>query len=231
MRGFLTILTCTLLFQTTFGQFGIIVDKDGFVNIRSSAGISNNIVDTLSDGQIVFCFEAEGEWFPVDYDLSRQNKSGYIHKSRVRFIEHFDNIPYSQLSDSSITFRIDTLSLRLTKVSFNPKANTLQYHQGNPAKNEATYLEKINGKKIWGTDGDVPKKQYGQAYLKIGNDKIYLPVDNLFEPNLGYTLVNIDKSKKTIYVSVLNSDGAGGYAVLWIIEKGKFKERITTIPF
>ena len=125
MRGLLTILTCILLYQTTFGQFGIISDKDGFVNIRSSAGSSNNIVDTLTNGQIVFCFEAEGEWLPVDYDLSSQNKSGYIHKTRVKFIEHFDNIPYSQLTDSSITFKNDTISLKLTKVSFNSKVNKL----------------------------------------------------------------------------------------------------------
>lgn len=92
-------------------------------------------------------------------------------------------------------------------------------------------MEKINGDEIWGTDGDVPRMQYGKAILHIGSNKVDLPIDNLFEPNLDFTSVYIDKKNNIIYVSALNSDGAGGYAVLWIIENGKFKQRITTIPF
>ncbi|MDD2799580.1 MAG: SH3 domain-containing protein [Bacteroidales bacterium] len=230
MKGFLTILTC-ILCQTTFGQFGIIADKDGFVNVRNSPGISNNIIDTLTNGQIVFCLEAEGEWRPIDYDLSRQNKSGYIHKSRVKFIEDFDKITYNNLTDSTITFKKDSIRLIVTKIKFTPKNNKLQYHKGDASKNEMSFLEKINGKEIWGTDGNVPKKQYGQFTLTLGKDKIRLQTDNLFEPNLDYTTVNIDTSNRTIYISAMNSDGAGGYAVLWIIENGKFKQRITTIPF
>ena len=230
MKRLLTIFAC-ILFQTTFGQFGIISDKDGFVNVRNSPNISNNIIDTLTNGQIVFCLEAEGEWRPTDYDLSRQNKSGYIHNSRVKFIEEFDKISYDKLTDSTITFKKDSIKLIITKTKFNPKNNKLQYHKGDTSKNEMSWLEKINGKEIWGTDGNVPKHQYGQITLTFGKDKINLPVDNLFEPNLDYTTVNIDSKNRTIYITAMNSDGAGGYAVLWIIENGIFKQRITTIPF
>jgi hypothetical protein len=107
----------------------------------------------------------------------------------------------------------------------------LQYHKENSASNEMRYLEKINGKEIWGTDGNVPKKQYGQFTLILGKDKIHLPIDNLFEPNLDSTKLNIDKNSRTIYISASNSDGAGGYEVLWIIENGTFKQRITTFGF
>ena len=58
MKEFFTILPC-ILYQTTFGQFGIINDKDGFVNVRNSPNISNNIIDTLHNGQVVFTFESE----------------------------------------------------------------------------------------------------------------------------------------------------------------------------
>lgn len=73
--------------------------------------------------------------------------------------------------------------------------------------------------------------QYGKFILQIGSDMVNLPTDNLFEPNLDFTSVYIDKKNNIIYVSALNSDGAGGYAVLWIIENGEFKQRITTLPF
>src|SRR5690554_3610304 len=76
MRATLIILTF-IINQMIFGQFGFIEDNDGYVNIRSS---SKNIIDTLASGQIIYCFELEGEWLPIDYDLSRQNKSGYVHK-------------------------------------------------------------------------------------------------------------------------------------------------------
>jgi hypothetical protein len=231
MKGLITILTC-ILYQTTFGQFGIITDKDGFVNVRNSPNISNNIIDTLNNGQIVFCLEEEGEWCPTDYHLNGQKiKSGYIHKSRVKLIYDFDEIPYDKLTDSVVTFKKDTIKLIVTKTKFNPKNNNLEYHKGDASKNEMIWLEKINGKEIWGTDGNIPKNQYRQITLTLGKNNIYLPIDNLFEPNLDYTTINIDEKSSTIYISALNSDGAGGYAVLWIIKNGTFKERIITIPF
>ena len=231
MRGFLTILTF-IFCQTTFGQFGIIADKDGFVNVRSSPNFATNIIDTLTNGQIVFCLDKEGEWLPTDYHLNGQeSQNGYIHKSRVKLISDFDKIPFKNLSDSVVKFRIDTIELIVIKTKFNPKKNKLQYHKEDSSISETSWLEKINGKEIWGTDGNVPEYQYGQITLSIGKNKINLPMDNLYEPNFASTTVNFDKKNNTIYISAMNSDGAGGYAVLWIIENGRFKKRITTVPF
>lgn len=230
MRGFLIILIC-IFSQTTFGQFGIISDKDGFVNVRNSPNISNNIIDTLTNGQLVFCLEAEGEWRPTDYDFSGQRKSGYIHNSRVKFISDFDKISYENLTDSSIFFKQDSIKLIVTKTRFNPKQNKLEYHKGDNSKNEMSYLEKINGKEIWGTDGNIPESQYNQFTLILGKEKINLPTDNLYQPTINNTTVNIDKKNKIIYISASNSDGAGGYEVLWIIENNIFKERILTVGF
>jgi len=230
MKVLLTIFTC-ILFQSSYGQFGIIADKDGFINVRNSPNVSNNVIDKLTNGQIVFCLEAEGEWRPTDYDLNSQNKSGYIHNSTVKFIDEFDKVPYDKLTDSTVTFKMDSIRLIITKTKFNPKNNKLQYHNGDVSKNEMSFLEKINGKEIWGTDGNIPRNQYEQFTLTLGKDTIHLPIDNLFEPNLDYTTVNIDTKNKTIYISALNSDGAGGYAVLWLIENGIFKQRVTTIVF
>lgn len=217
--------------HTLFGQFGIIADKDGFVYVRKSPNVSSTIIDTLTNEQIVYCFEAEGEWFPTDYDFSGQSKSGYIHNSRVKFIGNFDKITSDNLTDSTISFKKDSIILIVTRTSFNPKNNKLQYHKVDNSNNEMSYLEKINGKAIWGTDGNVPKNQYGQITLTLGKYKINLPIDNLYEPTIDYTTVNIDTKNRTIYISALNGDGAGGYVVLWIIENGVFKERILTLGF
>lgn len=230
MRKFLICLIC-FFSQMTFGQFGIIADKDGFVNIRKSASVKSKIIDTLTNGQIVFCLEAEGEWRPTDYDFIMHEKSGYIHNSRIKFIEEFDNVPYTKLSDSTVIFKRDSIKLIATKTRFNPKNNKLQYHKGDASENEMSYIEKINGKEIWGTDGYIPKNKYGQFTLTYGKETTELSIENLFEPNLDYTKVNIDTKTNTIYISASNSDGAASYEVLWIIVNGKLKQRILTYGF
>lgn len=230
MKILSTILVC-MLCHTAFGQFAIIADKDGFANVRSSAVIAENIIDTITNGQIVYCFEPEKDWFQVDYHLNQNRKSGYIHKSRVKLIENFEKISCNALTDSTVIFKTNLFKLTVTKVPFNQKFNKLQFHKGSSSTNAVSYLEKINGRAIWGTDGNIPKKRYGQMLLQTDENKLYLPIDNLFEPNLNDTTVNIDASTNTIYIIANNSDGAGGYAVLWIVENGKVKERIEVIPF
>lgn len=230
MRILLTLLTF-ICYQATFGQFAIISDKDGFANVRQSPNISNNIIDSLANKEVVFCFEAEGEWLPIDYGFGEQNKMGYVHKSRVKFIKDFTNVPYDTLTDTLVTFKNREGTLKVTTVPFVPDKNSLEYHNENTPKNKTSYLVKINGKKIWGTDGNMPKRQYGQVKLQLGNNTFFLPIDNLYEPNLSSTKVNIDQKNRTLYISAFNSDGAGGYAVLWIVDNSEYNKRIVTMPF
>ena len=56
-------------------------------------------------------------------------------------------------------------------------------------------------------------------------------IQNLYEPNLEYTSVNYNEKKNIVYIQSRNSDGAGSYAVIWIIEKGKLQNRFISIPF
>lgn len=229
MKIYLTILVF-FTYQATFSQFAVIDDSDGFVNVRESPAISNNIIDTLLNGQIVYCFEPENDWYIVDYNLESKNRgAGYIHKSRFKFIDNYEKVPIINIHTDSVLFGLDTIHLKMTQKSFNPKAHKLQYHIG--SKNEATYLKTIDGKTIWGSDGQIPKKQYGKALLQIGKKKINLPVENLYEPNLDHTLMTIDPKNDILFISAENSDAAGAYAVLWIIEKGMYKQRIITYPF
>jgi len=39
------------------GQFAVIADKDGYVNVRKETKIGNNIIDTLRNGHLIYCFE------------------------------------------------------------------------------------------------------------------------------------------------------------------------------
>ncbi|WDF48423.1 hypothetical protein PQ459_08080 [Chryseobacterium sp. KACC 21268] len=78
-----------IMSQTAFGQFAIISDKDGFVNVRSTAEIGNNICDKLENGFVVYSFEPNGNWINVDYKKKGKELNGYIYKDRIKFITDF----------------------------------------------------------------------------------------------------------------------------------------------
>jgi hypothetical protein len=218
-------------FQNSFGQFGIIRDKTGLVNVRKSPEISNNIIDTLHDGQVIFYYNVpEGEWYDVEYEKDHMTLSGFVHQSRFKFLTEFDSIPAKQRTKDRVIFQKGSFKITLTKVPFVAKNNKLQYSKGDDKSNTTSVLEKINHKKIWGTDGEIPKTQYGQVSIEWGDQKIVLPkesLENLYEPNLKYkyTSVCFDKENNTMYIYASNSDGAGAYEVLWVIENGKYKSR------
>ena len=220
-------------FFTFYGQefeFAVINDKDGFVNIRSSKNIKvSNIVDKLENGFIVTHFGAEGNWIDVEYEKNGKTQSGYVYKDRVINILNFTEIKKSKIIENEIIFSNRKIEVKITKKTFDKTKHSFKYYKDNPNQ-----LHLIDEKEIFGTDGNLPKIEYNTIEIKIDSLKFILPkkaIENLYEPNLEYTTVNFDEKTETLYIRTLNGDGAGGYAVIWIIEKGKFKNRITTIPF
>ncbi len=214
-------------FQNAFGQFGIIRNEDGFVNVRKSPEKSKNIKDTLYNGQIIFYYiEPKGDWYEIDYEKDTLSLGGYVHKSGFKFLSEFDSIPVKLRTKDKVIFQKDSIKVTLTKMPFIRRNNKLEYGKGE----QAWFLEKINGKEYWGSDGGIPTTQYAQVSIEWGDKKFDLPkesLENLYEPNFKYkyTAVYFDRKSNTIYINADNSDGAGGYSVLWIIENGKYKSR------
>lgn len=79
-----------------------------------------------------------------------------------------------------------------------------------------------------------PKKEYKSIKIEINKIKIELPkvaLRNLFEPNLYNSKANYNEKEDILYIHSSNSDGAGSYEVIWIIEKIKYKSRIEVYGF
>jgi len=53
----------------------------------------------------------------------------------------------------------------------------------------------------------------------------------LFNINSEFAGCYYDHLNDTLYINSVNGDGAGGYAVLFKIEKGIYKARVVTMPF
>lgn len=219
----------TLLSCLTFGQFAIIQDKEGYCHVRDSADVASRVIDKLNNGHFVYSFEKKGNWINVDYTKNQVDLRGYVYHDCLKSIADYENIPVLTKAANSATFRKDSVSVIVTQQGFDRSKNKLSYYK--EAKGQ---IELINGKPIWGTDGELPHSEYKSIIVSIGKRKVGLPktaLANLFEPRLSDTEVNYDKENDILYIRSSNSDGAGFYQVIWKIEKGHYKDRYIASGF
>lgn len=197
--------------------------------LETKNAIDSKIIDSLKNGHLIYCFENAGNWTNIDYTVKGKERNGYIYNDRFTFISTFYSIPVVNQTSHSATFFIDSIEVIVTERNFDKAKHKLKYFKDN-----VDWIEFIDGKKYWGTDGEMLKTQYQNITVKLGNTIIILSgkaTENLFEPTLYTTQVNYDNYKKTIYIQAMNSDGAGAYEVIWKIEKGVYKERLIVYGF
>ncbi|SFD84350.1 hypothetical protein [Flavobacterium phragmitis] len=218
-----------LFLNNAFGQFAVIKDNDGYVNIRTEASKGNNISDKLNNGFVVYCFEPKNNWINIDYSKNDKDISGYLYKDRIQYLSEFTEIPLTKETQKKVIFKKNDITIILESQNFNLNSVKLSF-----LKNDKSILEKINGKLFWGTDGGIPKEAYKNISVVIDNTTINLPknsFEDLFEPNLFNTRINYDQKSDILYITSTNGDGAGGYEIVWIIEKGHYKERKVVYGF
>ncbi|QLC67623.1 hypothetical protein LPB248_15300 [Flavobacterium sp. LPB0248] len=210
-------------------QFAVIKDNDGYVNIRTEASKGNNISDKLNNGFVVYCFEPKNNWINIDYSKNDKDKSGYLYKDRVQYLSEFTKIPLIKETQTKVIFEKDGLSISIESKKFESNTAKLSYF-----KDSKSIVKKINGKHFWGTDGGIPKTTFKSITIDMGSQTIELPknaFEDLYEPSLFNTKINYDKNSDILYISSSNSDGAGSYELIWIIEKGQYKERKVAYGF
>jgi len=226
------ILSIIFLLTVTIvhGQFSIINDPDGFVFVRETAEKTNNIIDTIFVDQYFFCMEAEGNWRPIDYNKNGKDKFGYIYNSRTKSLEEFTSINTKVVKENSLILSSDSIQIHIETEAFDVNRNTLTYNTQNGYNN----LTKINNKPYYGTDNEIPTRKYKFIKIKVGQKMLQIKgseISDLFEPNLDSTFATYDSSTHRLYLFASNSDGAGGYEVLWVIENGKYIKRVIAYGF
>jgi hypothetical protein len=227
-----SVFTLSLIF-TFFGaqaQFAFVEDKDGYSNIRDSASGASRIQSRVMNGDIVFCFDLTGDWYNVDYYTKPENGNGYIHQSRLKMIDAFPALAADRKGKDSIVFWGDSLKISVSVTPFVAQNYQLQYKKSDGYR----FLSKINHRAFWGTDGAIPTLQYKRISCVWKGREVPVPDSALwdvFNPNLHMTQVRYDRQHQRWFLQATNSDGAGGYEVIWMFEKGEYKRRFVCYGF
>lgn len=214
-------------------QTALIKDPDGYCNVRDSASVRSKVLDTLHEGRIIFVYpeEAKGAWLLVDYFKGSKMLTGYIHTSRVVLLNNLTAFKPVAANDTLLQFQLDSFQIKIIQGKFVRQGRQLKYAT---PQGQQTFIKSIDGKFPWGTDGNLPRFEYKHIEMKWGLETLTFPPESfrdLFEPNFHLTSAYRDKSTGKVYVEAMNSDAAGAYAVVWIIQNGQIAGRQTFIPF
>ena len=220
------LLTTNAFAQGPFGDYAVVKDKDGYVNIRAKENVKSKIVGTLPNNTLVYEFLDEefnpSNWVHID--------SGYVHKSRLKMISEFPSIGKGKEQGNSITIAGKGISVTITTQKFDKTKHKIT------KKDQGGYEELIiDGKRAQGADF-IPENHYKSIIVTINGKNVSIPksaYDDLYEVAM-YTdnnAVYYDKEEDTIYIIAHNGSGAFSYEVCWQIVKGEYKTRIVGEPF
>ena len=210
------------------GAFAVIKDKDGYVNVRKEKSVHSKVLKKLDNNTLIFVLEYDkayyGNWIYADNE-------GYIYNDRVKWIHNFPQIAKGIAKGNTIVFEGKEIQVVLSTEKFDKSKHSFKYH-----KEYRDVIEKIDGKLFWGTDGNMPKREYKSIEVKIRGKQVSIPqsaYNDLYESYLytEFNSVHYDKDNDILYIVANNGDGAGAYMVCWQIEKGVYKGRKVGIPF
>ena len=221
------LLTTNAFAQGLFGDYAVVKDKDGYVNIRAKENVKSKIVGTLPANTLVNVYFWEDEptppnWIAVD--------KGYVHKSRLKMISEFPSIGKGKEQGNSITIAGKGISVTITTQKFDKTKHKI-------TKKKHKYYEEliIDGKRAQGADF-IPENHYKSIVVNINGKNVSIPksaYDDLYEVwvypynNFAY----YDKEDDILYIIAHNGSGANAYEVCWQIVKGEYKTRIIGEPF
>lgn len=220
MRHFSLFLS--LLFHVHgWGQIAVIQDQDGFTNVRQSPSSKGKVIYKILEDEVFIYDELKtnSDWVTVyiskhKFDLSSDENStlmGYVHKSRL--------LPVDELTE----YKGNNFLFKYKLGAFSSEDKILDYHEGK-------WLVKVNGRRFYGTDGALPKVEIKGIEVSLDGNLFKVPdvfYGDLFECN---TDIQIHKHNENYIVHHWNSDGAGGYLLVWVFDEKELSQRLIWVP-
>ena len=220
------LLTTNSFAQGPLGDYAVVKDKDGYVNIRAKENVKSKIVGTLPNNTLVYGF-FDKEYNPTNWI---EVDKGYVHQSRLKKIFDFRAIE-GKVQGNSLVFDDKDVKVTITKQKFDKTKHKIT------KKGQGSYEQLIiDGKEIiYGESGSLTQDHYKSITVTMKGKNVPIPksaYDDLHEIGL-YTDNNFayyDKEDDILYIIAYNGDGANAYKVCWQIVKGEYKTRIVGEP-
>ena len=218
------LLTTNAFAQTPLGDYAVVKDKDGYVNIRAKENVKSKIVGTLPNNTLVYGFFDKEfnptNWIEVD--------KGYVHQSRLKKIFDFRAIE-GKVQGNSLVFDDKDVKVTITKQKFDKTKHkiTKKEHDG--------WTELIiDGKKIYGIEDELlPDDHYKSITVTMKGKNVPIPksaYDDLYEIFYFSSSIYYDEEAEALYIFAHNSEASFVYQVCWQIVKGEYKTRIIGQP-
>ena len=218
------LLTTNAFAQGPLGDYAVVKDKDGYVNIRAKENVKSKIVGTLPNNTLVYGF-FDKEYNPTNWI---EVDKGYVHQSRLKRIFDFRAIE-GKVQGNSVIFDDKDVKVTITKQKFDKTKHkiTKKEHDG--------WTELIiDGKAIYGIEDELlPDDHYKSITVTMKGKNVPIPksaYDDLYQIFYFSSSVYYDKEAEALYILAHNSENASAYEVCWQIVKGEYKGRVIGYP-
>lgn len=228
MKNYIFFTAALLVLNTNASaNFGLIFDKDGYVNLREGMSLNSKVIGKVNNNEVISCIleETSSKFCFVNLD---NGKEGYIYKDRVNFFKDYSKIILNKTTSNTAIFKSDkadvkiySQDLRLTEKDFRKSGE--KYYLGNQI--------------VWGVENTIPNNAYSQLSkieIKYNGKDIVIPYDILkgyFFPKKSLSgkseisQFNVYLKGQELYlVNQFNSGGASAYNVVFHIKDHKLKQ-------
>ena len=214
------LLTTNAFAQGPFGDYAVVKDKDGYVNIRAKENVKSKIVGTLKNNTLVYGFFDKEfnptNWIEVD--------KGYVHQSRLKKIFDFRAIEGKE-QGNSVVFDDKDVKVTITKQKFDKTKHKIT------KKGQGSYEQLIiDGKEIiYGWDGSLAQDHYKSITVTMKGKNVPIPksaYDDLYEISYFSSSIYYDEEAEALYIYAVNGEAGLAYQVCWQIVKDKYITRI-----
>ena len=209
--------------QGPFGDYAVVKDKDGYVNIRAKENVKSKIVGTLPNNTLVYGF-FDKEYNPTNWI---EVDKGYVHQSRLKKIFDFRAIE-GKVQGNSVIFDDKDVKVTITKQKFDKTKHKIT------KKDLGGYDQLIiDGKEIYGGDDSLPQDHYKSITVTMKGKNVPIPksaYDDLYQIFYFNRLIYYDEEAEALYIFANNGDAGLAYQVCWQIVKDKYITRIIGLP-
>ena len=218
------LLSINAFAQGPFGDYAVVKDKDGYVNIRAKESVKSKIVGTLPNNTLVYGF-FDKEYNPTNWI---EVDKGYVHQSRLKKIFDFRAIE-GKVQGNSVVYDDKDVKVTITKQKFDKTKHKIT------KKGQGSYEQLIiDGKEIiYGWDGSLAQDHYKSITVTMKGKNVPIPksaYDDLYEISYFSSSIYYDEEAEALYIYAVNGEAGLAYQVCWQIVKGEYKTRIIGEP-